>query len=812
MKKKLLILLAILVIIIVVVGFFAWRTVSSPWPKTNGELTLPGLQDQVTVIRDQRGIPHIYASNTHDLFMAQGFVHAQDRFWQMEFWRRVGAGRLSEIFGKSQLGTDRALRTLGVVPAAQRSYDAIDDDSRAALQAYAEGVNGYIEQNKNNLPLEFKVLGLTGVKWEPEPWTPIDSITWGTMMSYDLGGDYKAELRRVQLLNSFGQEWMDDLANQPEKEGYPAIVSQAIDWDELGAGATLAALPQSLALGSGDGIGSNNWVVSGDHTETGLPLLANDPHLGIQMPSIWYENGLHCQTVSEECPYDVVGFTFASVPGVVVGHNQHIAWGVTNAMPDVQDLFIERINPENPNQYEVNGQWQELDIRREAIRVAGQDEPEYVTIRSTRHGPIINDVAYGPGKDWAYGWQPVALQWTATESNRLFQAILGIDRATNWDSFRQALTYWDAPSQNFVYADVDGNIGYQMPGLIPIRAQGDGTMPAPGWNDDYAWTGYIPFDELPRLFNPPEGYIITANNRVAGPDYPYLIRKHWLTGYRAERIKELITSKDILTIDDYKRIHGDDANLFARDILPLLADVRLDRPEVAAQYDKLMHWDAQMTKDSSEALFFSAFYHHLLPLIFKDELGDATPSVQSSNTKQLVEKILAEPDSHWWDDLNTPEQERMNDILAEAFDNAYDDLVERAGKNPDKWRWGALHTATFRNQTLGESGISVIEAIFNRGPVETAGGDAIINATSWSDEDPTLFQVVWLPSMRMIVDMADLSNALAINTTGQSGHPYHKHYDDQMQDWANIQYQPMLWDQNDVETHAEGTLILNPGQ
>ncbi len=812
MKKKLLTLLAILVIIASGVGLFAWRTVSSPWPKTKGELTLPGLQDQVTVIRDQRGIPHIYASNTHDLFMAQGFVHAQDRFWQMEFWRRVGAGRLSEIFGKSQLDTDRALRTLGVVPAAQRSYDAIDDDSRAALHAYAEGVNAYIEQNKNNLPLEFKVLGLTGAKWEPEPWKPLDSITWGTMMSYDLGGNYKAELRRVQLLNNFGQEWMDDLANQPEKEGYPVIVPQAIDWDRLGADATLASLPQSLALGSGDGIGSNNWVVSGDHTETGLPLLANDPHLGIQMPSIWYENGLHCQTVSEECPYDVVGFTFASVPGVVVGHNQHIAWGVTDAVPDVQDLFVERINPENPNQYEVNGQWQDMDIRREAIRVAGQDEPEYVTIRSTRHGPIINDIAYGAGKDWAYGWQPVSLKWTATETNRLFQSILGIDRATNWDSFRQALTYWDAPSQNFVYADVDGNIGYQMPGLIPIRAQGDGTMPVPGWNDDYAWTGYIPFDELPRLFNPPEGYIITANNRVAGPDYPYLIRKHWLTAYRAERIKELITSKDILTIDDYKRIHGDDANLFARDILPLLADVRLERPEVAAQRDKLMQWDAQMTKDSSEALFFSAFYHHLLPLIFKDELGDVTPSAQSSNAKQLVGKILAEPNSHWWDDLNTPEQERMNDILAKAFNDAYDDLVERAGKNPDKWRWGALHTATFRNQTLGESGISVIEAIFNRGPVETAGGDAIINATSWIDEDPALFQVEWLPSMRMIVDMADLSSALTINTTGQSGHPYHKHYDDQMQDWANIHYQPMLWDQNDVETHAEGTLILNPGQ
>ena len=812
MKKTLAILAIALIILFAVVGFVAWRTVSSPQPKTKGALTLPGLQDEVTVIRDKRGIPHIYASNTHDLFMAQGFVHAQDRFWQMEFWRRIGAGRLSEIFGEGQLDTDRFLRTLGIVPAAQRSYDALDAESQAALQAYAQGVNAYIDQNKNDLPLEFKVLGLTGVSFTPEPWEPVDTITWATLMSMDLGGNYKKELKRAQLLDSFGQEWMAELMNQSGKEEYPTIVSQEIDWHGLGAAATLASLPDALLLGSGDGIGSNNWVISGDHTDTGMPLLANDPHLSIQMPSIWYENGLHCQTVNDACPYDVVGFTFASVPGVVIGHNQRIAWGVTNAGPDVQDLFVERINPENPNQYEVNGQWQDMDVHREAIPVAGQDDPVFVTIRSTRHGPIINDVAYGPNGDWAYGWQPLALQWTALGTNRLLQSILGINRATDWDSFREALQYWDAPSQNFVYADVDGNIGYQMPGLVPIRAQGDGTLPVPGWNDDYAWTDFIPFDELPTLFNPPEGYILTANNRIVGPDYPYLINKYWLTGYRAQRIKELITSKDILTVDDFKQFHGDNLNLFARDILPELADMPVERPEVAALRDNLQQWDGQMSKDSAQALFFSAFYYHLLPRLFEDELGDSAPRIWDDNAKQLVEEILAQPDSHWWDNVNTPETETRDDILAQAMNDAYDDLIERADKNPDSWRWGALHTATFRNQTLGESGVAPIEAIFNRGPVGTGGGDAIINATSWGGEEPTPFEVVWLPSMRMIVDMADLTRSLTINTTGQSGHPYNKHYDDQMEEWANIQYQPMYWDRAQVEANSEGTLTLKPAQ
>ncbi len=810
MKRFLVIVVLPLVIILAIVGFLAWRTITSPWPQIQGELALPGLQDTVTVIRDPRGIPHIYASNPHDLFMAQGFIHAQDRFWQMEFWRRIGEGRLSEIFGESQLDTDRFLRTLGVVPAAERTWEALDEDAQAALEAYAQGVNAYIDQNKNDLPLEFKVLGLTGVSWEPEPWTPINTLTWVTLMSFDLGGNYKRELVRAELLDKFGETWMKELMYLPYGEDKPIIVPENVAWDQLGAGETLASLPQRISLGWEDGIGSNNWVVSGERTATGMPLLANDPHLSMQMPSIWYENGLHCEPFGPDCPYDVVGFSFASAPGVIIGHNRYIAWGVTNLIPDVQDLYTERVNPENPNQYEVNGQWVDMELRREVIEVAGREEPVVFTARSTRHGPIINDVAYGPEEDWAFGWQPLALKWTALGVNRTAQSILYINRASDWFTFRDALKFWDAPSQNFVYADAQGNIGYQAPGLIPIRAQGDGSMPVPGWTDAYAWTGFIPFEELPSAFNPDQGYIVTANNRVVGPDYPYFISLASAPGYRAQRIVELIESKDKLTIDDFQRIQGDNANLFARAIIPTLADIQLDRPDVAAMRDRLLAWDTQQSMDSVEASFFEDFFYQLVPALYEDELGDMTPAYNSA-TKRRIEILIDDPDSHWWDNVNTGQVETRNDILARALNAAYDDLVARVGKNPDKWRWGALHTTTFTNQTLGKSGVGVIEAIFNRGPVETAGGTAIVNATSWSGKEPNPFEVVWLPSMRMIVDLQDFTRSITINTTGQSGHPYHKHYDDQMEDWAAIRYHPMFWDRTQLEAQAEATLTLLPG-
>ena len=807
MRRILLAILIIIAILAVVVIFFLRQQVTLAWPQTDGEIQLIGLHDTVTVIRDERGIPHIYASNSHDLFMAQGFVHAQDRFWQMEFWRRIGQGRLSEIFGESQIDTDRFLRTIGIQRSAELSWEQMDDDSRAVLEAYAEGVNVYIQQNSDQLPLEFRVLGLTGVEFTPEAWTPLSTLTWTTMMAFTLGGNYEEELYSAEFLNRYGETWLHELTDINYSD-HPFIVPDEVAWEQLDT-STVMARPDVLGPGINEGIGSNNWVVSGDKTATGMPLLANDMHLGIQMPSIWYENGLHCQPVSDACPYQVVGFSFASAPGVVVGHNAHIAWGVTNNGPDVQDLYIERINPDNPTQVEANGQWQDMEISQDAISVAGQDEPLSFTIRRTAHGPILNDVGFGTDSDWAYGWQPLALRWTALEGNRIAQSILQIDRAQNWDEFRDALRYWDAPAQNFVFADEEGNIGYQMPGLIPIRAQGDGMTPIPGWNDDYVWSDFIPFDELPSVFNPPEGYIATANNRIIGDDYPYFIAKHFAPGYRAQRIVDMLQANDNIDIDYYKTMHGDNANLFAESIMPYLQALTLDRPEVAQTRDSLLAWDRRNDMDSADAAAFETFFFHLVPAIYEDELGDLAPTTHGSTSRKQVEKILPDANAHWWDDIYTPEIETRDDILTLALDEAYDDLLERQGK-PDKWRWGALHTATFRNDTLGKSGISLIENIFNRGPYETAGSKISINATGDAAEGDNPFELDWLPSERMIVDMADLDRSLTINTTGQSGHPYHPHYDDQIDRWRLIQYAPMHWGREQLKAASEDILTLTP--
>ncbi|NOR88736.1 MAG: penicillin acylase family protein, partial [Anaerolineales bacterium] len=438
--RVLVITVSVLIILLILIGIIGVVLVRRPFPQTKGTLRLPGLHEQVDVFRDSYGVPHIYATNAHDLFMAQGFVHAQDRFWQMEFWRRSGSGTLSEILGSSALDSDRFIRTVGWHRTAAQELELYNEVELDVLDAYAEGVNAYIEQNSGSLGLEFTVLGLTGVSFDPEPWTPLNTLTYAKLMAWDLGGNRSAELTRAQIAARLGTESVNELM-PPYHDDYPTIVTNAVHE------ASLTAVPEDAFnlnfLGFGEGIGSNNWVISGERTESGKPILADDTHLSIQMPSIWYEVGLHCEPIGPECPFNVVGFSFASSPGVIIGHNDHVAWGVTNLGPDVQDFFIEKINPENPNQYEFKGQWKDMEIIREEITVAGQDDPEIVNVRITRHGPIINDVIGGVEEEWSYGWQPLAFSWTALQPGTLVKSILMINTASNWEEFRSALSYWD---------------------------------------------------------------------------------------------------------------------------------------------------------------------------------------------------------------------------------------------------------------------------------------------------------------------------------------------------------------------------------
>ena len=821
----------------VIVGLFAGATVTRSFPQTRGTVRLPGLHGAVEVLRDANGIPHIYADTAHDLFLAQGYVHAQDRFWQMDFWRHITAGRLAELFGEGSLDTDKFLRTSGWRRVAEQEYAGATPDTRAVLEAYSAGVNAYLAtRSAADLSLEYSVLALTGLtNYRPDPWTGVDSIAWGKAMAWDLSGNVDAEIMRAVLNQTIGVEKTNDYMPLYPHGDHPVIVptppfsgaaspgSAQGGWGALGAGGVDALRGLNAQLrelgaltgGAFDGIGSNDWVIGGSRTATGLPLLADDPHLGIRIPSIWYQNGLHCRTVTADCPYDVAGYSFAGVPAIIIGHNARIAWGVTNVGPDVQDLVIEKINPADPNQYEVGGQWVNMEVRQETLRVLG-GEAQTLTIRSTRHGPLITDV-YGSLEGFAAqaGLDPAdqyafALRWTALQPGTLFQSVFKINRARNWDDFRLALRDWDVPSQNFVYADVDGNIGYQMPGKIPVRRSGDGLLPVPGWTDDYEWTGYVPFDQLPSSFNPPQGYIATANNAVVGPEYPHLLALDWDSGYRAERIVAMIEAEAKHTPETIARIQGDNKNLGAGEVLPYLLALRFEEPELAQAQAELRAWDGQMHMDSRPAAIYAAFFRQLLAATFHDDLPEDFWPGGGGDSWLTVRALLPDFKNAWWDDGATPAVETRDEILRRAFAAGYAELQTTLGADPRNWKWGRLHGSTFDNESLGRSGVGFIEAIFNRGPFPTSGGSSIVNATGFNLTADEPYATRSVPSMRMIVDMSDLENTRMIHTTGQSGHAYARHYIDMADQWRLIQYNPMPFGRAAVEQAAVDRLQLRP--
>ena len=826
-------ILVSLVLILVIVFVFVSR---SPFPDTDGEkaLALPtecqtpaegnealcvaltghGLKDTVHIFRDDHGIANIYAQNPDDLFFAQGYVHAQDRMWQMEFWRHIALGRVSEIVGEPGLENDKFIRTSGwnrIAAANTAYYEQELPEAFNALTAYAAGVNAYLLEHKDDIAFSQRVLGLVGEPWEIEPWQPLHSIGWGVVMGWDLGGNWDDELTRARLYALIGQEATDELVPGYPYDTRPVIAPTAdfmtaaldggdgvaaTDWKRVST--DLIGEPPVTAFGTGPLLGSNNWVVGGEHTASGLPLLANDPHLGIQIPSIWYQVGLHAPG------WNVTGFSFAGIPGVIVGHNDRIAWGVTNVGPDVQDLYIEKLNPDNPNQYEYMGEWRDMNLINEIIKVNG-GEDVVLTVRETLHGPIISDVLED---------QPdvLAMRWTADSGpSRILQSALEINQAQNFDDFQEALRFWDIPSQNFVYADVDGNIGYQTPGLIPIRKNGQGMVPVPGWTDEYEWESYIPFEELPVLLNPESGYIVTANNAVVDDAYPYFINRDWASGDRAQRITDMIveaSAQGPITADDFARIHMDSESLRAESYVPLLAGLSSDDAEVQHALDLLRTWDYQERRESVAASIFEIFYMRLANNVLADDVGEE--NVADAYSTIYFHQLATDPAARWWDDTTTPAVETREDILLRSINEAVAWLNEHLGDNMDAWQWGKLHTATFSSSPLGESGIALIESIVNRGPFPVDGGSDLVNATNWSWDEPAAVRSH--PSMRMIVDLSDFDASRWVIPTGQSGHPYNPHYDDQIDLWINGDYLPMLSSREAIEAAATDHLILEPGQ
>ena len=844
-KGLLLFLLVVVVILAVVLGGGYLSLPRRALPQIDGTVQLPGLSAPVTIIRDKSGVPHIYAANVHDLFVGQGYVQAQDRLWEMALQRFGVSGRTSELSASAgNITQDKFVRTLGWRRAAQADYDILTDEEKMILQAYSDGVNTFITSHENNLPPEFAIVGLfsgKGFNFKPEPWQPIDTLQWAKAMAWSLGGNWEVEVYRARLAQQFGAEKADamyaQLSPPYDFQDKPVIVPEQLSYQNVPLEAVLGLRKLDTLIGlRGSDVGSNNWVISGSRTTTGQPLLANDPHLAIQMPSIWYFNALHCQPVGTECPYDVIGASFVGMPGVVIGHNARIAWGVTNVGPDVQDLFLEKVDG---NQYEYKGQKLDLAIAPETMTIKGKLPADYkpsinetdtydeksntttivLNIRSTLHGPLISDVDSDTAQ--AGGDLSVAFAWTAINgAEGTFASFAGLDRAQNWDDFRAALARFGSPSQNFVYADVDGNIGYQTPGRIPIRARGDGQLPVPGWTGEYDWTGYIPFDELPRSFNPDKGYIATANNAVVGPEYPHFLGMDWDRGYRARRIVDRIEAYGQLSADDIAAIQGDDLNLSAQEIVPYLKNLSVSG-DAQKVLEQILAWDFVEKRDSTGASAYQAFWLKLLMNTFADELGDLAPDYTDGGTvnRQAMIALLAQPDATWWDNVQTPDvRETRDDILKKALADGAQLLIGELGNNPADWKWGKLHTAFFSSQALGSSPVGFI---FNRGPFEVDGGTAAVNNTGTGanfqrayttppGKLTAIFAERSTPSLRQIVDLSDLNASRFIHTTGQSGLPASPHYDDFIDKWRNIQYVPMWWNQMDIKANAEGTLTLTP--
>ena len=840
MKKSAKIILTILSGGVALVVGAAVYTIRQSWPQHNGTVQLSDLRDEVTVHRDEFGIPHIYASNTHDLFLAQGFVHAQDRFWQMDFRRHLGSGRLAELLGQSAASQDQFLRTLGWARVAEQELESLADEDTAVLEAYAQGVNSYLNQrSEHQLSLEHTVIEVQNPDYQPADWQPLHTLTWPKVMAWDLGKlNLELEIERSHLLQSFSREQIATLF-PPYPDDHPVILPGGrADTSEDASQSSVRPLPSEEVLRhpsvqrslqavrqqlttvaplfpASRGLGSNSWVIAGDRTATGKPLLANDPHLGVQMPSLWYEVGLHCTPQGPDCPYDVTGVSFAGMPGVIIGHTDRTAWGLTHLSADVLDLYIEKINPDNPNQYEVQGEWVDMTQVEETIRVAGA-EPIQQTIRYTRHGPIISDT-YEPLNQ--FGQQAgielpeeyaIALRWTALEPSTLMSSVLEFNRADTWSEFQQAAQTFDIVPHNLVYADVEGNIGLQVPGHIPIRAQGDGRYPQPGWTADSDWTGYIPFNRLPAELNPPQGYIATANNPVTDA-YPYLITKDWSYGFRARRIQQLINQQtEPFTLADMQRIQGDNYHLFAETLVPQLLQLPVSEARLQAAQQILQDWDYQNQRQAAAPTIFAAIWRQLLAHTFHDQLPQTHWPDGSDRWMEVMRQQLQQPNSFWWDDQETAQPESRDDILQQSWIQAMNQLEQQLGTDPQAWRWDDLHTVKLEHQTLGQSGIAPLEALFNRGPVGVSGGNGVVNATAWDTAQS--FSITAIPSARMIIDMSHLNNSQSVHATGQSGHPFHPHYVDQLPLWQQLDYHPMNGQQpiEQMQTQAEATLILSP--
>jgi penicillin amidase len=801
-------LVLILLIAALISALFWYRSASQP--QIDGRLTISGLTSKVDIVRDAEAIPHIYAGSTDDAYFALGFVHAQDRLWQLEMNRRIPAGRMAEILGPSALDTDRFLRTLGVRRNAERIFANLSADTRAALESYAKGVNAYLANRPGPLPPEFLLTGAPS----PEPWQPADSIGWLTMMAWDLSANWSQELLRMRLAQRLSLQQINEFL--PPYPGDPVVKTQ--DYTRLyrELGGTMQQLSRVAAIAPPsyvEGMGSNNWVVGGALSETGKPLLANDPHLTLSAPSLWYLAHLSAPGL------DVIGATLPGLPNVLLGRNQRIAWGFTNTASDIQDLFIERINPADKKQYQTPDGWADFQVRNEIIKVKGQPDVT-LEVRESRHGPVITGAlpilakASIDAKNYV-----IAFSWTALRpDDRSLQAGVKINRAQNWQDFLDAARDLSAPQQNIVYADIDGNIGFIAPARIPIRkAENDlkGLAPAPGWDARYDWDGFIPFDDLPRQYNPSPQRVVTANQKIVGPDYPHFLTSEWVLPYRAMRIDQMLDATPKHSMNSFAKMQRDHVSLAAQELLPILRKTvpRTDRAKAAL--DALAGWSGEMDVNSAQPLIYNAWMREASRRIFADELGEALMKDywEQRNVHQPMVNVLQnkEGQGSWCIDVTKPQTDKpqsCGDVLSVSLDDALADLERRYGKDMSQWRWGSAHVARSEHRPFGK--VEPLDRIFDV-RIPAPGDLYTVNSARFNlrdEKEP--FASRHGAGLRALYDLSNLENSRFIHSTGQSGNVLSSLYRNYAQRWVDVAYVPMKTQRAEVEKNKLGTLTLSP--
>lgn len=793
-------ILAGLLTLVILLLLGAYIAARMSLPDYDGRAALDGLSGEVTIVRDENAIPHIYAESDADAYFALGYVHAQDRLFQMEMMRRIGQGRLSEVrfIGRSGLRMDRFMRTMGFYRMAEQDYRDAPPAGKRVLDAYAAGVNAFLETRDGLLPPEFLLLGI-----DPEPWRPADSLVWGRLMAVQLSTNWRNELLRMRLIEAVGETRMRALWPDYPQDGVVTIQQ----WREAGLGPRFgerlerlwAALPHDM-IGNG---ASNAWAVHGRLTDSGRPILANDPHLGMSAPTLWYFARIKTPTL------DVTGVTVPGVPLHVLGHNGRVAWGFTTTYIDTDDLFLERVDPGDPNRYLTPDGPRAFETRRETIEISGGESVEIV-IRSTRHGPVVSDLA----EDRLMPDLPeghvlaLAAPWLRA-GDRTAQALYDMNRAEDAAAFTEALRNFETPLQNILYADVNGTIAHYVPGLIPVRRNGDGFMPGIGWTGDHDWTGYIPFEERPHVINPRRGFIVNSNNRIVNDDYPYFLSHEWGDRFRAARVTDLLrTGTRPHTLDASASIQADHVSLMAREMLSLMTRTEMETEDSRRAVEMLRAWDGAMDRRRPEPLIFAAWLAALNARLYADELGGLSDRYLGQRA-DVVRAILTRHQG-WCDDITTEDvREDCAAQIRAALDHALRTLRGRYGDRMGDWRWGEAHRLDAENRVLGF--IPGLRELANLS-IETDGGTNTVNKASYNIRSERPFAQQAGPGYRALFDLADLSRSRYILSTGQSGHFLSPHYGDMLERWRDVEYFRVAPTLEGARGNAVGTLTLVPAQ